>query len=102
MKQCLAQWWKQVAHLFIRVELRGTPSWQDYDDLHPYMEKNNWLRKIRGTARESALPHTMYHGNFENDISTIASALRKGIEANVWSQAIVLIISAETWSMDPA
>jgi hypothetical protein len=88
--------------LFIRVELRGTPSWQDYENLHAYMEENNWHRTIQGTAGESVLPHAVYHGQSENDISTITSALRKGIEANIWTQAIVLTISAETWSMEPA
>jgi hypothetical protein len=88
--------------LFIRVELRGTPSWQDYENLHAYMEKNNWHRTIQGNAGQSVLPHAMYHGQSENDISTITSALRKGIEANIWTQAIVLTISAETWSMEPA
>jgi len=91
-----------MAHLFIRIELRGNPGWQDYENLHTYMEKNRWYRKIQGTAGESTLPHAMYHGNSENSIATITSALRKGIEANVWTQAIVLIISAQTWSMEPA
>jgi hypothetical protein len=91
-----------MAHLFIRVELRGTPSGQDYENLHAYMEKNNWYRKIQGTAGESTLPHAMYHGNSENDISTIVSSLRTGIQTNVWTQAVVLIISAQTWSMEPA
>jgi hypothetical protein len=91
-----------MAHLFIRVELRGNPSWQDYDNLHTFMEKNRWYRKIQGTAGESALPHAMYHGNSDNDISTITNALRKGIETSVWNPVIVLIISAETWSMAPA
>ena len=66
-----------MAHLFIRVELRGSPSWQDYENLHAYMEKNNWFRKIQGTAGESSLPHAMYHGNSENNLSVITSALRK-------------------------
>jgi hypothetical protein len=91
-----------LAHLFIRVELRGSPTWQDYDNLHAYMEKNNWHRKIHGTAGESTLPHAMYHGDSDNDISAITSALRKGIQENVWTPAVVLIISANTWSMEPA
>jgi hypothetical protein len=91
-----------MAHLFIRVELRGSPSWQDYENLHAYMEKNNWHRKIQGTAGESSLPHAMYHGNSENKFSAITTALRHGIQTNIWSQAIVLVISAETWSMEPA
>jgi len=91
-----------MAHLFIRVELRGSPGWQDYENLHAYMEKNNWYRKIQGTSGASSLPHAMYHGDSENDILAITSALRKGVQSNVWSQAIVLVISAQTWSMEPA
>jgi hypothetical protein len=91
-----------MAHLFIRVELRGSPSWQDYENLHAYMGKNNWYRNIQGTAGESSLPHAMYHGSSENNISAIATALRQGIQASIWSQAIVLVISAQTWSMEPA
>lgn len=91
-----------MAHIFIRVELRGDPSKQDYDNLHAYMEKNNWYRKIMGSAGESTLPHAMYQGSSENGALSIASALKKGIEANVWTRAIVLVISAQTWGMDPA
>jgi hypothetical protein len=90
-----------MAHLFIRVELRGSPSLQDYENLHAYMEKNNWHRKIQGTAGESNLPHAMYHGNSENNITAITTALRQGIQTNIWSQVIVLVISAQTWSMEP-
>jgi hypothetical protein len=92
----------RLAHLFIRVELRGTPSRQDYENLHAYMENNNWHRKIQGTAGESVLPHAMYQGNSDKDISAVTSALRKGIQTDVWTQAVVLIISAQTWSMEPA
>ena len=92
----------KLAHLFIRIELRGTPSWQDYENLHSYMEKNNWFRKIQGTAGESSLPHAMYHGNSEKEISVLTAALRKGIQASVWTQAVVLIITAQSWSLDPA
>lgn len=92
----------RLAHLFIRVELRGTPSGQDYENLHAYMENNNWHRNIEGTAGQSVLPHAMYQGNSDKDISGVTSALRKGIQTNVWTQAVVLIIAAQTWSMEPA
>jgi hypothetical protein len=91
-----------MAHLFIRVELRGNPSRQDYDNLHTYMENNHWYCKIQGTAGQSTLPHAMYHGNSDNNISNITNALRKGIQTSVWTEAIVLVISAENWSMEPA
>jgi hypothetical protein len=89
------------AQLFIRVELRGDPSMQDYENLHTFMENKKWYRTITGTAGVSMLPHAMYQGNSENDVSSIASALKTGIEANVWTRAIVLIISAQTWAMIP-
>ena len=88
--------------LFIRVELRGDPSKQDYDNLHAYMEKNNWYRRIRGSAGESALPHAMYQGNSEAASLAVASALKAGLEANVWTRAIVLVISAQEWGMAAA
>ena len=91
-----------MAQMFIRIELRGDPSKQDYDNLHAYMEKNNWYRKIIGSAGESTLPHAMYQGSSENGASSIAVALKKGVEANVWTRAIVLVISAQAWGMDPA
>jgi hypothetical protein len=91
-----------MAHLFIRVELRGSPSWQDYENLHAYMKNKNWYRTIQGTAGESSLPHAMYHGDSDTGISEITSALRSGIEAKVWSQAIVLVMSTQNWSMSPA
>src|SRR5258707_12237620 len=49
-----------------------------------------------------SIHHAMYHGNSDHDGTTITGALRKGIQAKVWTQAVVLIISAQTWSMDPA
>jgi hypothetical protein len=91
-----------LAHHFIRVELRGDPSKQDYDNLHSYMEKNNWYRKITGSAGASTLPHAMYQGNSETEVGTIASALRTGIQTNVWTQAIVLVMSTHSWAMNPA
>ena len=91
-----------MAHLFIRVELRGNPSGSDYDNLHSHMAGLNWYRRINGTAGESELPHAMYHGNSDKDIATLSGALRTGIEANVWTRAVVLVISGDNWSMAPA
>jgi hypothetical protein len=56
------------------------------------MEENNWHRKIQGTGGENILPHAM-HGNSDNGVSTITSALRKAIQANVWAQAFFYLPS---------
>jgi hypothetical protein len=39
-----------LARLFIRIELRGSPSREDHENLHAYMEKKT------GTERSKVLP----------------------------------------------
>lgn len=91
-----------MAQILIRVELRGNPTYQDYEKLHSYMERNNWLRTIDGTAGRSTLPHAMYQGTSDVEPSKIAAGLRSGIQAEVWTVAVVLVINALTWGMNPA
>lgn len=90
-----------MAQIFIRVELRGNPTYQDYEKLHTFMERKNWYRAINGTAGRSMLPHAMYQGTSDAEPSKIASALRSEIQAEVWTVAIVLVISALSWGMNP-
>jgi len=91
-----------MARIFIRIELRGNPTYQDYQNLHAYMEGKNWYRAIHGTAGQSMLPHAMYQGTSDAEPAKIASALRSGIQTEVWTVAIVLVIHALNWAMDPA
>jgi hypothetical protein len=91
-----------MAHLFIRVELRGNPSGDDYNNLHAHMEARNWHRTIQHGAGTSTLPHAMYQGHSDNQILELANALREGIQANVWTSAVVLVISADNWALTPA
>ena len=90
-----------MAHYFIRVELQGNPSGEDYTKLHDHMLKNNWYRSISGSAGTSALPHAMYQGNATMDVSALTKALHDGIKGAVWTHPIVLVISSITWSMKP-
>jgi hypothetical protein len=72
-----------MVQLFARVELRGSPSSKDYDNLHAMMEKIHWYRTITGT-RTTDLPHAMYQATADNpDVSAMAENLKKKIEKEV-------------------
>ena len=91
-----------MAHIFVRVELRGSPTKEVYDSLHKVMETNGWSRYITGTAGTSTLPHAVYHGDSANPPVAIAKALRKVIQTEVWTVAVVLTMESSNWAMDPA
>jgi hypothetical protein len=86
-----------MALVFVRVELRGNPSFQNYINLHSLMAKNNWWQDKDGRA----LPHAVYWGNTDNHIGDVSKALRTTIQSNVWNSAIVMMIKASQWAMDP-
>jgi hypothetical protein len=90
-----------MAQIVIRVELRGNPTYQDYEKLHTFMEQKKWYRAINGTAGRGMLPHSMYQGASDAEPRKIASALRSEIQAEVWTIVIVLVINTLSWGMNP-
>jgi hypothetical protein len=90
-----------MAQLIVRVELLGTPDADVYKRLHQHMATLNYLPSIPSTAGSTALPHAMYQGSTTTaapDVSSIAGALRTGIEAKIWTKAIVLVMVVATWA----
>ena len=88
-----------MALIFIRVELRGIPSREVYDNLHSYMKGWSWSQ-LDGSNRP--LPHAMYQGHSDNHIGSIVKALRGDIQRTIWSDAIVFAVISGGWAMDPA
>ena len=85
--------------VFARVELRGDPTWENYNQLHALMKGKHWNQYLPGYPN-NPMPHAMYQGTFTNepDLTAVANALRKDIETNVWTQAIVLLIKQADWA----
>ena len=89
-----------MSQLFARVELRGKPTEEVYQQLHDYMESLNWFRTITGTLI-TGLPHATYQATFSDpppDLAKMASDFRSTIESKIWTKAIVLIIQANHWA----
>jgi hypothetical protein len=94
-----------MAQLFARVELRGTPDESVYERLHAHMGSLNWLRTIDGFTETGdqitkTLPHATYQANSVSDNPlplAIAQELRSGIESQIWTAVIVLVIRSANW-----
>jgi hypothetical protein len=88
----------------IRVELIGGASYTDYENLHAFMEKNNWFRyivaKLNPGEVTKKLPSATYTGFSDNAPLNIASALTASIRSSVWSKAAVLVMQVgEVWAI---
>jgi hypothetical protein len=89
-----------MIQLFARVELRGTPSAEIYQRLHNHMLTLNWYTHISGSGVTVALPHATYQAKMETppaDLRIYANELKSGIEANVWTKALVLVAITASW-----
>jgi hypothetical protein len=91
-----------VALYFIRVELRGTPTSETYDNLHELMTGKGWSQSIAGTTSEGKavtveLPHAVYTGHSNEAALPLANALKKSISTEVWKNVIVLGIEGTNW-----
>lgn len=86
-----------MAQLFARIELRGNPTFQDYNKLHQVMLSMNWYQVI-GPA-STPLAHAMYQAVFDivPNVKTKAEQLKEQIESATWPRALVLVIIAEFW-----
>lgn len=89
----------------IRVELHGATTEEDYNNLHAYMERNGWKRQIFPNAPGATggpinLPTAMYCGDSDQSSANIAEGLRIGINAEVWTNCIVLVMGVGTnWAI---
>jgi hypothetical protein len=85
--------------VFARVELRGEPSKATYDKLHAHMKTKNWEQFLPGYPAKQ-MPHAMYQGSYPTkpNLASVVDSLKKSIEAEIWTQAIVLAIEEVTWA----
>lgn len=82
-----------------RVELRGSPTAKDYEDLHAKMQANGFTRTIKGgDGKTYQLPHAEYYA--ESTLTT-AQVLDKADAAAkaVWTRYAVVTSEApiSTW-----
>jgi hypothetical protein len=93
-----------MAGYFVRVELKGDPTFEIYLSLHTLMASNGFLQTAPASSRLSPvnLPHAVYYGASTSDAVNLSIFLRNTIQSQVWSSAVVLSIEWASWGISPA
>lgn len=85
-----------MALFVVRVELRGTPTREDYDRLHAAMRKASFSQTIAGSTGTFNLPHATYSSTFYATCKQAADAAN-GAASQVWKDHC-LIASGSDWN----
>jgi hypothetical protein len=93
-----------MADYAIRVELRGNPTWEQYDALHKIMAKGGFLQTIvgvdsQGTRKTFNLPHAVYYGPAKSDPAGVRDWTIKVVKAGVQNDILVFVVEVSNWSI---
>lgn len=88
----------------IRVELRGAPTAQQYQNLHVLMRNMGFLLTVRGAAADGSmsdfnLPHGIYFGASMLDCATVRTTVTNAIKAQIQPEVMVFVVESVTWAM---
>jgi hypothetical protein len=93
-----------MANYAIRVELRGNPTWELYDQLHALMAGQGFLQTIRGVGskgqpRTDSLPHAVYFGPSDAATGAVRDWVVAAVQARVQKDILVFVVQASDWAM---
>ena len=93
-----------VGHPAIRVELRGNPTYDQYETLHALMTKQGFLQTITGTdskgnQQQYNLPHAVYYGASSQSCGAVRDAVVSAVKAQVQKDILVFVVQAENWAL---
>ena len=85
-----------MANFTTRVELYGSPTWDDYDRLHTAMAKEGFNRTIQweGDNVVYQLPHAEYNRSCDSETDVILASAVKAA-STVWKDFGVLVTKAD-------
>jgi hypothetical protein len=79
-----------------RVELRGTPSYDDYDKLHTAMARAYFTRTIvGGDGTKYNLPHATYQSASYATVTGARDAAQTAA-TSVWTDVLLIVSGSET------
>jgi hypothetical protein len=88
----------------VRVELRGTPSTEEYQTLHTLMDRQGFAQTVGGVdtggnQRRFNLPHAVYYGSSGADCAAVRDSVVGSVKSEVQEDIIVFVVQAQTWSI---
>jgi hypothetical protein len=93
-----------MSNYAIRVELRGNPTWEQYDRLHALMARQGFLQTIKGVSPDGTqqvfnLPHAVYYGPSNASPGAVRDSVSKAVKAEVQPDVVVFAVAATDWAI---
>ncbi len=93
-----------MANFTVRVELRGNPTYDQYERLHQLMATFGFYKTINGvnlsnTPTTFNLPTGTYYGAFTGTVSDVRIRLTEPIKAQIQPSIIIFIAETVNWSI---
>jgi hypothetical protein len=88
----------------VRVELRGSPSADEYQTLHALMAHMGFAQTIGGVdvggnQRRFSLPHAVYYGSSAADCGAVRDSVVGSVRSKVQQDILVFVVQAQTWAI---
>ena len=88
----------------VRVELRGNPSYDEYESLHALMAQKGFQQIVAGTDNQGnnkrfSLPHATYYGSSNNECSSVRDSISQAIKGQIQQDIIVFVVQSQTWAI---
>lgn len=82
----------------VRVELKGDPSYAQYEKLHDLMDRLGYARTVTGNATRD-LPHATYYGYSSDGVKAVRDLVQAKVKAQIQSHILVFVAKTETWAL---
>jgi hypothetical protein len=85
-----------MAAYTIRVELRGNPTYAEYERLHGVMSQSGFGRAVASGGKVYDLPHATYYGDVQADTSKVMEVIKAKVK-NIQSNVVIFVAKTEDW-----
>jgi hypothetical protein len=93
-----------MAQYSIRVELKGDPPAEKYEELHALMGRMGFEQTVtgvdsHGNNKEFPLPHATYFGSSNDACSSVRDAVSGSVKAIIQKEIVVFVVDVGTWAI---
>lgn len=89
---------EQMAAYTVRAELKGDPSFSQYEKLHALMAQLGFGRTVKGD-RIVSLPHAAYDGQSSSYVVTVRDTVKANVKAKIQTNIVFYVAKTERWAM---
>jgi hypothetical protein len=88
-----------MAYFTVRVELKGDPSFQQYENLHALMARLGFGRTVTSEGGTYDLPHATYYGVSLKTASEARDLVRDNVRRAIQDKFLVYVAETTLWAL---